>query len=60
LIMNGLARCDKKLDFQHKDRFIKYEEVAMSPLHLTERILLYAFGSPLKFPFEKLQIRSES
>lgn len=29
LIMNGLARCDKKLDFQHKDRFIKYEEKAM-------------------------------
>jgi endonuclease YncB( thermonuclease family) len=27
--MNGLARCDKKLDFQHKDRFIKYEEKAM-------------------------------
>jgi DNA modification methylase/endonuclease YncB( thermonuclease family) len=29
LITNGLARCDKKLDFQHKDRFIKYEEEAM-------------------------------
>jgi site-specific DNA-methyltransferase (adenine-specific) len=29
LIMNGLARCDKKLDFQHKDRFIKYGEKAM-------------------------------
>lgn len=29
LIMNGLARCDKKLDFQHKNRFIKYEEEAM-------------------------------
>ena len=29
LITNGLARCDKKLDFQHKDRFIKYEEKAM-------------------------------
>jgi site-specific DNA-methyltransferase (adenine-specific) len=28
LITNGLARCDKKLDFQHKDRFIKYEEEA--------------------------------
>ena len=29
LIMNGLARCDKKLDFKHKDRFIKYEEEAI-------------------------------
>ena len=29
LITNGLARCDKKLDFQYKDRFIKYEEEAM-------------------------------
>jgi site-specific DNA-methyltransferase (adenine-specific) len=28
LITNGLARCDKKLDFQYKDRFIKYEEEA--------------------------------
>jgi modification methylase len=29
LITNGLARCDKKLDFKHKDRFIKYEEEAI-------------------------------
>jgi len=28
LIMNGLARCDKRLDFQYKDRFLKYEEEA--------------------------------
>jgi len=28
LIMNGLAKCDKKLDFQYKDRFLKYEEEA--------------------------------
>lgn len=29
LIMNGLAKCDKKIDFQYKDRFMKYEEEAM-------------------------------
>jgi len=29
LIMNGLAKCDKELDFQYKDRFIKYEKEAM-------------------------------
>lgn len=29
LIMNGLVKCDRKLDFQYKDRFIKYEEEAM-------------------------------
>jgi site-specific DNA-methyltransferase (adenine-specific) len=28
LIMNGLARCDRRLDFQYKDRFLKYEEEA--------------------------------
>ena len=28
LIMNGFAKCDKSLDFQCKDRFIKYEEKA--------------------------------
>jgi len=29
LIMNGLAKCNRKIDFQYKDRFIKYEEEAM-------------------------------
>lgn len=29
LIMNGLAKCDRKLDFQYKDRFIKYEQGAI-------------------------------
>ncbi len=29
LIMNGLAKCDRSLDFQYKDRFIRYEEEAM-------------------------------
>lgn len=29
LIMNGLAKCDRKIDFQYKERFIKYEEEAM-------------------------------
>ncbi len=28
LIKKGLAKCDKELDFQFKDRFIKYEEEA--------------------------------
>jgi len=28
LIANGLAKCDKKADFQFKNRFIKYEEEA--------------------------------
>lgn len=26
LIMNGLARCDSSLEFQYKNRFLKYEE----------------------------------
>ncbi|MCM8774717.1 MAG: thermonuclease family protein [Candidatus Omnitrophica bacterium] len=30
LIMNGLVRCDRKLNFQYKDRFIKYEDEAKS------------------------------
>jgi len=30
LIMNGFAKCERKLDFQYKERFIKYEEEAMS------------------------------
>lgn len=28
LITNGLAKCNRKLDFQHKNRFIRYEEEA--------------------------------
>ena len=28
LIVNGLAKCDTKIDFQCKDRFLKYEEEA--------------------------------
>lgn len=29
LIMNGLIKCNRRIDFQYKDRFIKYEEEAM-------------------------------
>lgn len=28
LIMNGFAKCDRKIDFRHKNRFAKYEEEA--------------------------------
>lgn len=28
LIVNGLAKCDRKLDFRYRDRFTKYEEEA--------------------------------
>jgi len=29
LIINGFAKCDKRIDFQYKERFVKYEEEAM-------------------------------
>jgi site-specific DNA-methyltransferase (adenine-specific) len=28
LISNGFAQCDESVDFQYKDRFLKYEEEA--------------------------------